>query len=136
MKALLAAYLSTLVAFVGIDFAWLSIMGERLYRPILKDVLLDGFRLAPATVFYLAYVAGLVYFAVRPALSMQSWRTAAVNGALFGFFAYATYDLTNQTTVRNWTTALSAADMAWGTLLSSVAAAIGFAATQGLLGDG
>ena len=55
-----------------------------------------------------------MYFAVRPGLAAESLRTAALNGALFGFFAYATYDLTNQATVRNWTT-LSLVDMAWGT---------------------
>jgi uncharacterized membrane protein len=77
-----------------------------------------------------------VYFAVRPGLAAESLRTAALNGALFGFFAYATYDLTNQATVRNWTTTLSLADMAWGTVLSAAAAAIGFAATRGLVGQG
>ena len=76
-----------------------------------------------------------MYFAVRPGLAAESLRTAALNGALFGFFAYATYDLTNQATVRNWTT-LSLADMAWGTVLSAAAAAIGFAATRGLVGQG
>jgi uncharacterized membrane protein len=111
-------------------------MGERLYRPILKDVLAGGFRPAPAIAFYLAYAAGLVYFAVRPGLAAQSLRTAALDGALFGFFAYATYDLTNQATVRNWTTTLSLADMAWGTILSAAAAAIGFAATRALAGEG
>ena len=111
-------------------------MGDRLYRPILKDVLADSFRPAPAIVFYLAYAVGLVYFAVRPGLAAESWRTAAFNGAVFGFFAYATYDLTNQATVRNWTTTLSVADMAWGTVLSAAAAAIGFAATRALAGDG
>ena len=77
-----------------------------------------------------------MYFAVRPGLAAESLRTDALNGALFGFFAYATYDLTNQATVRNWTTTLSLADMAWGTVLSAAAAAIGFAATRGLVGQG
>ena len=82
------------------------------------------------------YVAGLVYFAVRPGLAAESWRTAALNGALFGFFAYATYDLTSQATLRNWTTTLTVADMAWGTVLSAAAAAIGVAATMAIAGDG
>jgi len=136
MKILLTAYFTTLAAFLGIDFVWLSTMGERFYRPILKDVLADGFRPAPAIAFYLVYAAGLAYFAVRPGLAAESLRTAALNGALFGLFAYATYDLTNQATVRNWTTTLSVADMAWGTVLSAAAAAIGFAATRALAGEG
>ncbi len=110
-------------------------MGERFYRPILKDVLVDGFRPAPAIVFYLAYVVGLVYFAVRPGLAADSLKASALNGALFGIFAYATYDLTSQATIRNWTTSLSVVDMAWGTL-SAAAAAIGFAATRTIAGDG
>ena len=135
MKVLLTAYFITLAAFLGIDFVWLSTMGERFYRPILKDILVDGFRPAPATAFYLAYVAGLVYFAVRPGLAADSLRAAALNGALFGFFAYATYDLTSQATIRNWTTSLSVVDMAWGTILSAAAAAIGFAATRAIVGE-
>jgi uncharacterized membrane protein len=136
MKVNLAAYLTTLAAFLGIDFVWLSLASERLYRPILKDILVDGFRPAPAIVFYLVYAAGLVYFAVRPGLAAESWRTAALNGALFGLFAYTTYDLTSQATLRNWTTTLTVADMAWGTVLSAVAAAIGVAATIAIVGDG
>ncbi len=135
MKVNLAAYLITLAAFLGIDFVWLSLSSERLYRPILKDILVDGFRPAPAIAFYLIYVAGLDYFAVRPGLVAESWRTAALNGALFGFFAYATYDLTSQATLRNWTTTLTVADMAWGTILSAAAAAIGVAATMAIAGD-
>ena len=80
-------------------------------------------------------MAGLVYFAVRPGLAADSLRAAALNGALFGFFAYATYDLTSQATIRNWTTSLSVVDMAWGTILSAAAAAIGFAATRAIVGD-
>ncbi len=135
MKVNLAAYLTTLAAFLGFDFVWLSLSSERLYRPILKDILVDGFRPAPAIAFYLIYVAGLDYFAVRPGLVAESWRTAALNGALFGFFAYATYDLTSQATLRNWTTTLTVADMAWGTILSAAAAAIGVAATMAIAGD-
>jgi uncharacterized membrane protein len=136
MRGLLVAYFVTLAALLGVDFVWLSLSSERLYRPILKDILVDGFRPAPAIVFYLIYAAGLVYFAVRPGLAAESWRTTALNGALFGFFAYATYDLTSQATLRNWTTTLTVADIAWGTFLSAAAAAIGVAATRAIVGDG
>ncbi len=136
MKVSLTAYLTTLAALFGIDFVWLLLSSDKLYRPILKDILVDGFRPAPAIAFYLVYAAGLVYFAVRPGLASESWSRALLNGALFGFFAYATYDLTNQATLRNWTTTLAVADMAWGTILSAVAAAIGVAATKAIVGDG
>ena len=130
MKSAVIAYVVTLLAFVGIDFVWLSYAGERLYRPILKDILLDGFQLAPAIAFYLIFAFGLVVLAVRPGLAAGSLRLAAGHGALLGFVAYATYDLTNQATLRNWATSLTLTDLAWGTLLSAVAAAIGYAAAR------
>ena len=134
MRAIVVAYLVTLLAFVGIDFVWLSIAAERLYRLILKGILLDGFRVVPAVAFYLVFVVGLVAFAVRPALAAESPRLALHSGALFGLCAYATYDLTNQATLRDWTTTLTLADLAWGTVLSAMAAVIGYAATKALAG--
>ena len=127
MKSVVTSYFATLIAFVVIDFVWLSLAAERLYRPTLREILLDGFRFAPAVVFYLVYAAGLVTLAVRPGLAAGSVRLVFQNGAIFGFCAYATYDLTNQATLRNWTTSLTLADIAWGTILSASAAVAGFA---------
>ena len=135
MKQVAALYVSTLIAMVAIDFVWLSMMGERLYRPVMKDMMLQDFRPAPAIIFYLIFVAGLVYFAGMPALSARSWRIAALNGALLGFVAYATYDLTNQATLRNWATMLTVADLGWGTFVSAVATTIGFAITQAFVAE-
>ncbi|MBN9274118.1 MAG: DUF2177 family protein, partial [Mesorhizobium sp.] len=88
---------------------------------------------APAALFYLIYIAGIVVFATAPAFSSGKWTTAAVNGALFGFFAYATYDLTNQATIRGWPTIITVADICWGSLLSAMAATVGFLLTRYLL---
>lgn len=132
MKSGALAYLATLVAFLALDFVWLSNMSATLYRPALKDMLLDEFRVAPAVLFYAVYVAGLVFLAVRPALASASWRIAPVNGAVFGFCAYATYDLTNQATLRNWSTTLTLADIAWGAALSAVAATFGALVTSAI----
>ena len=126
------AYVATLLAFVGIDFVWLSLAADRLYRPILANILVEGFRFAPAAAFYLIYAAGLVVFAVRPGLAEDSLRRAALTGAFFGFCAYAVYDLTNQATLRDWATSLTLADLAWGTVLSAVSAAIGFTASRAI----
>jgi uncharacterized membrane protein len=112
----------TLAIFVVIDIAWLTVMGPRLYRPALGDLLLPQVNLKAAFAFYLLYPAGLVIFAVSPALKSGELATAAIMGALFGFFCYATYDLTNQATLRNWTTTVTLADIAWGTFVSGVAA--------------
>ena len=89
-------------------------MAPRFYKPTLGDIMLPGFKLPPAIVFYLLYPAGLVIFAIAPALSGGVMGTAALYGALFGLFTYATYDLTNQATLRNWTSQLTLVDAAWG----------------------
>ena len=86
------------------------------------DIMATEVNLKAAAVFYLAYPLGLVYFAIAPALKSGNLQEAAVKGALLGLFAYGTYDLTNQATLRNWTTALTAADMAWGTIVSGITA--------------
>jgi uncharacterized membrane protein len=126
MTRYIAAYVATFVVFVAIDFVWLSSMANVLYKPILKDILLPDFRLAPAVVFYLLYPLGLVIFGVAAGLRSGNWTDALVYGALFGFFAYATYDLTNQATLRNWETKLTLIDLAWGSFVSGAAATAGF----------
>ena len=132
MKTLVIAHVATLVAFVAIDFVWLSRMGDVLYRPVIGDALLPDFRLAPALVFYGIYTVGLVFFAVRPSLAGGDWTTALLNGAVLGFVAYATYDLTNQATLKNWSTVLTLAELAWGAVVSATAAVIGHFATKAL----
>jgi uncharacterized membrane protein len=124
------AYVTTLVTFLAIDAVWLMTMSQRLYRRHLGDILVDSFNPAPAALFYLIYIAGIIFFATTPAFSTGKWTTAALNGALYGFFAYATYDLTNQATIRGWPTAITVADICWGSLLSSVAATVGFLLTR------
>lgn len=117
------AYAVTLILFLAADMAWLSTMTGRFYRPILGDLLLAKPNLAPAAAFYLLYPAGLMLFVVLPALRGGGAAHAAVWGALFGLFTYGTYDLTNQATLRNWSTTLTVVDVAWGTLLGAGAAA-------------
>lgn len=118
----LAAYVTALVVFFAVDMAWLATMTKRFYRPVLGDIMASGVNIVPAVVFYGLYPAGLVIFAVAPALKDSSLSTALLYGALFGFFTYATYDLTNHATLRNWTTQLTLVDVIWGTVLASIAA--------------
>jgi uncharacterized membrane protein len=126
MLASAAAYLVSLVTFVAIDLTWLGVMARRFYKPTLGDISVSGVNLPPAMLFYAIYPIGLVIFAVQPALKSGSVLTAAIYGALFGFFTYATYDLTNQATLRNWTLQLTLVDVAWGTILGAVSASISF----------
>jgi uncharacterized membrane protein len=121
-----ASYFASFVIFVGVDFLWLSAMVGRVYRPTMGDIALANVNFPPAIVFYGLYPIGLLMFAVAPAVKAESLLAALLYGALFGFFTYATYDLTNQATLRNWTMELSLIDMGWGTGLAACAAAVGY----------
>ncbi len=122
----LVGYGVALAVFVAADMVWLGTMASRLYRPTLGDIAVSGVNLSPAMMFYAIYPIGLLIFAVQPALKSGSVSTAAIYGALFGFFTYATYDLTNQATLRNWTLQLTLVDVAWGTILGAISASISF----------
>jgi uncharacterized membrane protein len=126
MLASAVSYLVALATFVAVDMAWLGTMASRFYKPALGDIAIAGVNLPPAVVFYLVYPVGLVIFAIEPALRAGSWLNAAVYGALFGFFTYATYDLTNQATLRNWTSSLTVVDVVWGTFLGALTSAVTF----------
>ena len=132
MKTLILAYVVTLLVMVGLDFVWLGKMGDAVYRPIMGDMALPGFRAAPAILFYLLYIGGAVYFAVAPALASGSVGAAALNGLLFGLCAYGTYDLTNHATLRNWSWTLTSMDMGWGAILTAIAASAGYLAAAAL----
>jgi uncharacterized membrane protein len=127
-----AAYLASLVIFIGIDAAWLSAMVARFYRPRIGDLLRDRPRLMPAGAFYLAYPAGVVALAVAPALASERWTGALVRGALLGASCYGTYNLTNQATLRRWPVALALVDTGWGALVTAAAAVAGHLATRAL----
>ena len=131
MKVNLVAFASTFIIFVAVDFIWLSSMTYVLYKPTLGDILTPEFRIVPAVLFYLIFVAALTFFAVLPSLAPERGLGAALlYGAIFGFAAYATYDLTNQATIQNWSTLLTVADLAWGTFLSALAAGAGHFVTM------
>jgi len=127
------AYVTVTIVFVLLDAAWLTVMGPVLYKPALGDILADKVRLAPAIVFYLLYPIGIAIFAVLPALRAGSVGHAAMYGALFGLFAYATYDLTNAATLRQWTTQITLADMAWGAIATGLAATISVVACRAVM---
>lgn len=117
----IVAVIAVALVFGALDAVWLSWAGPNFYRPKLGDLLADSFRMAPALVFYAAYVAAVVWFAVRPGLA-NGIASAALNGALLGAICYATYDLTNQATLRSWSTTVTIADIIWGACATAVAA--------------
>lgn len=117
------AFVTVLVIFGVIDTVWLGSMGDRVYRPLIGEVLADRFRLVPAIAFYTLYAAGLTIFAVLPGLKTGDWKTALLWGALFGLFAYGTYDLTNYATLKTWGLKITLLDMTWGVVVSGVSSA-------------
>ena len=129
----LVAYIATGVAFAMIDSIWLRSMYTRLYQPEIGEMLMRGMRWGPAVAFYLLYIAGMLIFAVNPALANGRWQTALVQGALLGFFCYMTYDLTNYATLKVWSLKVTVLDMIWGTFLTGSAAAVGAFVTAKLV---
>jgi uncharacterized membrane protein len=121
--ARLKAYIAMLVVTLALDMVWLSTVGNAIYRPRLGALIRAEPVLWAAAAFYLVYVAGALFFAVR---SAGSWRQAAGHGALFGCFAYATYDLTNLATLQGWSVPVSFLDIGWGALLTAIAATAGY----------
>lgn len=118
-----AGYISTLIIFGVVDALWLSVMGALFYKPLLGDILLSSVRIGPALAFYAMYPVGVLVFAILPALRSGSANTALALGLLLGAVAYATYDLTNFATLRNWSLQIVIVDIVYGSV------ATGFAAT-------
>ncbi|MBN8528883.1 MAG: DUF2177 family protein [Caulobacterales bacterium] len=125
-----AAYLGAGVAMAALDAVWLTTMANRLYRPVIGSIMAAKPDMTAAVAFYLIYLAGVVFFAVSPALKETRLMRAVINGAALGFVAYATYDLTNQATLSVWSTKLTLIDLAWGTALTATAAATGYLAAR------
>jgi uncharacterized membrane protein len=126
MKPIISALLGTGVAMLVLDGVWLSSMASRFYRPRLGDLLAANFKPAPALAFYAIYLFGVTRFAVLPAVQEGGWERAALDGALLGLVAYATYDLTNMATLRDWDWSVTIVDLIWGSLLTAVAAVAGY----------
>ena len=123
--AYIAAYIAALLAFGILDAGWLTLMGPRLYKPEIGSLLAAKVQVAPAILFYLIYIGGVIALASAPAAKAGGVSKAAIAGAIFGFVAYATYDLTNAATLKVWSWKVTAADMGWGLFVTAVAASVG-----------
>lgn len=118
-------FLVVAAAFAVIDAIWLKTMNP-FYRRQIGDLLADKPNLGYAVVFYVIYIAGIVFFALTPALDGGSWLTAVGYGAALGTFAYATYDLTNAATLKTWPWQLIVVDILWGAALTALATLAGW----------
>jgi uncharacterized membrane protein len=121
------SYALTTVVFFAIDMLWLGFIAKGLYRKYLGNFLSDQVNWTAAIIFYLLFIAGILVFVVVPAVEKDSWIRAVVLGAFFGIITYATYDLTNLATLKDWPLPIVFIDIAWGALLTGSTALAGFA---------
>lgn len=127
------AYISTTVVFFAIDFVWLNYLAKDLYQDKIGHLLASSFNIPAAVGFYLLFIIGIVIFAIAPALQSGEWKTALVYGILFGFFTYATYDLTNLATLRDWPLSIVIIDLLWGMFITGASATLGYLLTKIIL---
>lgn len=126
LAKILKLYAASLGVFLVVDLLWLGVIARGFYRRQLGSLLRPDVRWAPALIFYLLFVAGVLIFAVIPALERDSWGRAIVLGALFGAISYATYDLTNLATLKGFPPVVAVVDIAWGAFLAAFIAGIAY----------
>ncbi len=129
MKYLLL-YLSLVGIFFIIDIFWINYVAKDLYFKMLDHLLAKPLNLQAAFIFYLIYIVGIMIFAVLPGYQSGQWQTALMWGVLFGFFTYATYDLTNLSTLKDWPIKVVIIDILWGMVLCGTVATAGFFIAQ------
>lgn len=125
MKIILIGYGSALISMLVIDAIWLTLMIRRFYVPAIGSLMASSPNMIAAGMFYLIYIAGVCALVVAPAVSNQTpLGKVFILGAILGLVAYATYDLTNQATLKDWSTIVTVVDLVWGTLLTGTVAVI------------
>lgn len=119
-------FLIALPVFFAIDIVWLSFVAKNFYSKQIGFLMSSNVNWVAAVIFYLLFIAGLVYFVLTPALEKNSITSAVFAGALFGLVCYATYDLTNMATIKNWPLIVTVVDLVWGMVLSTLVSSISF----------
>jgi uncharacterized membrane protein len=122
----LLVFAVTLSIFFAIDLVWLGVVARNFYQEQIGHLMSPEVNWAAAVLFYAVYIGGIVLFAVKPAFEVGSPARALAYGAALGFVAYATYDLTNQATMRNWPVLVTVIDLAWGTVLTATVAFLSY----------
>lgn len=120
----LKIYAIAFIAFFAVDLIWLGVISKNLYSRYLGHLMTPNINWAAAIIFYLLYLVGLVFFVVVPALDKQSLVWAMLAGGLFGLVCYATYDLTNLATLKDWPATITYIDLVWGTFITATTSVI------------
>ena len=126
-------YFLTFVVFFLVDIVWLGVLSKNIYSKYLGHLMAPTVNWVAALIFYLLFIGGLVFFVVHPALLKESLQYAILAGGFFGLIAYATYDLTNLATLKDWPIMITVIDLAWGTFLNAATAGITYVVAQKFL---
>lgn len=129
---MLRNFVITFVVFMAIDLIWLGVIAKNLYSKYLGYIMTDKVNWGAALLFYVLFIIGLLFFVISPALDKNSWTYAIGAGALYGLLTYATYDLTNLATLKDWPITITVIDMIWGTTLATLTSTISFSIIQRL----
>jgi len=120
----LKLYLIALPVFLAIDMVWLTLVAKNFYAKYIGYLMAKNPNLIAALIFYLIFIAGLIVFVITPALDKKMWIQALLAGAFFGLVTYATYDLTNLATIKDWPLIITFVDLIWGMVLSAAVSVI------------
>jgi uncharacterized membrane protein len=136
ISKLILSYALTAVVFFAIDLVWLGFAARGIYQRYLGHLLSEQVNWTAAIIFYLLFIVGIFIFAIMPAVEKESITRALILGALFGFFTYATYDLTNLATLKDWPLTIVLVDIAWGATLTAIVSMSGYAIVTWVMGEG
>lgn len=128
----LKLYLATFAAFFVIDLLWLGLVARTFYRKYLGFIMAENVNWAAAIIFYLLFILGILVFVTLPGLESGSLQSTLIRAALFGLITYATYDLTNLATLKDWPLTVTIVDLIWGTVLSTAVSYVSFMAGKWL----
>ena len=112
-------FVITTVIFFAIDMLWIGVIAKNFYREKLSFIFTGDVRWVPAIIFYLIFIAGIIYFVIIPGFTHHNWKIVLMNGAFLGLLCYATYDLTNMSTIKQWPLIVTLVDIVWGTFLTA-----------------
>ena len=119
-------YLISFAVFFIIDMVWLGLVAKNFYQTQIGHLMKTDINWAAALIFYLVFLAGIVFFVISPNLANGNWISVLLAGMFFGFVTYATYDLTNLATLKDWPIIVTVVDLVWGSVLSGSVSVITF----------
>lgn len=129
---LIISYLLTTIVFFAVDMLWLGLIAKKFYNKYLGSFLAEQVNWTAAIIFYLLFIAGIFVFVILPAVEKNSMMRAIAYGAMFGFITYATYDLTNLATLKDWPLTIVIVDIAWGSVLTAIVGVSGYSIVKWL----